>query len=479
MLPCRGPATLAPGVMTTGEVPRVESFETVEGFWTMKNDQYTPDSMPDDQSLAIHLPGKGLVVISGCAHSGIINTIRYAQRITGEERLYAVIGGFHLMGADNKRIDATARTLLDLDPAVVRAGSLHRSESPLPAAGYTGGELPASDSGRFNQVLRIMEMERLIAFGPVPSRRLGRSLGINNIPAKICSYSCAYCQVGRTLQMSADRRPYYPPQQIFDQVAQKVAEARDLGLTIDYLSFVPDGEPTLDSNLGEEIERLRSLGIKIAVISNASLIWDERVREDLFKADWVSVKVDSLDEKAWRRIDRPHRSLRLDMILQGIEDFTQEYSGILATESMLLAGINDCKASLLAIGEFLEKIDPEVSYISVPIRPPTESWVQMPSPESLCLAYQIFSQRLKRVELLVGYEGDCFDFTGEAKEDILAIASVHPMREVALRRFLEKSGNSWDIIEELLEKKELIRIEYQGNSFYLRRPEKQDKTGTE
>jgi 7,8-dihydropterin-6-yl-methyl-4-(beta-D-ribofuranosyl)aminobenzene 5'-phosphate synthase len=122
MLPCQGPATLAPGVMTTGEVPRVEAFETVEGFWTMRDDQYTPDAMPDDQSLAIHLSGKGLVVISGCAHSGIINTIRYAQRITGEERLYAVIGGFHLMDADNKRIDATARALLDLDPAVVRPG---------------------------------------------------------------------------------------------------------------------------------------------------------------------------------------------------------------------------------------------------------------------------------------------------------------------------------------------------------------------
>ena len=322
-------------------------------------------------------------------------------------------------------------------------------------------------------------MERLIAFGPVPSRRLGRSLGINNIPAKICSYSCAYCQVGRTLQMSAERRSYYLPQQIFDQVAQKVAEARDLGLTIDYLSFVPDGEPTLDSNLGEEIDMLKTLGIKIAVISNASLIWDEKVREDLFKADWVSVKVDSLEDKAWRRIDRPHRSLRLDTILQGLKDFAREYSGILATESMLLAGINDCKASLLALAEFLEGIDPEVSYISVPIRPPTESWVQMPSPENLCLAYQIFSQRLKRVELLVGYEGDSFDFTGEAKEDILAIASVHPMREAALRRFLEKSGNSWDIIEELLEKKELLRIEYQGNSFYLRRPERQDKIGAE
>ena len=103
----------------------------------------------------------------------------------------------------------------------------------------------------------------------------------------------------------------------------------------------------------------------------------------------------------------------------------------------------------------------------------------MPSPESLCRSHQIFSQRLKKVELLVGYEGDSFDLTGDAKEDILAIASVHPMREGALRGFLEKSGDSWDIIEELLEKKELLRIEYQGNSFYLRRPEKQDKIGTE
>ena len=322
-------------------------------------------------------------------------------------------------------------------------------------------------------------MNELIAFGPVPSRRLGRSLGINNIPAKICSYSCAYCQVGRTLQMSAERRPFYPPQQIFDEVAEKVAMAKSQDLTIDYLTFVPDGEPTLDSNLGEEIERLKALGIKIAVISNASMIWDEKVRDDLFRADWISLKVDSLQERAWRQIDRPHRSLRLDAILQGIVDFALDYNGVLATETMLIAGINDDEASLLAIGEFLKGIDPDVSYISVPIRPPAESWVQIPSPERLCRSHQIFSQSLKRVELLAGYEGDSFDLTGDTKEDILAIASVHPMREAALRKILEKSGDSWDIVEGLIEKKELVRIEYQGNSFHLRRPEKQDKIRAE
>ena len=95
----------------------------------------------------------------------------------------------------------------------------------------------------------------MIAFGPVPSRRLGRSLGINNIPAKICTYSCAYCQVGRTLQMEAMRRSFFSPQELCDEVEEKVKSSIDLGLAVDYLTFVPDGEPTLDINLGQEIER--------------------------------------------------------------------------------------------------------------------------------------------------------------------------------------------------------------------------------
>ena len=122
MLEAHGPVALAPGVMTTGEVPRLESFEKVEGFWTVKDGQYCQDSIPDDQALAINLPGKGLVVITGCAHAGIINTIKHAQKITGVEKLYAVIGGFHLMGADEKRIEATATALQLLDPTILRPG---------------------------------------------------------------------------------------------------------------------------------------------------------------------------------------------------------------------------------------------------------------------------------------------------------------------------------------------------------------------
>ena len=122
MLECRGPVPLAQGLTTTGEIPRLEGFEKVEGFWTVRDGQYGPDIIPDDQALAAVLPDRGLVVITGCAHSGIINTIRQAQRITGVDKLYAVIGGFHLTGADRERIDATARALLELDPVMIRPG---------------------------------------------------------------------------------------------------------------------------------------------------------------------------------------------------------------------------------------------------------------------------------------------------------------------------------------------------------------------
>ncbi|MCK9565270.1 MAG: radical SAM protein [Methanothrix sp.] len=314
----------------------------------------------------------------------------------------------------------------------------------------------------------------MIAFGPVPSRRLGRSLGINNIPAKICSYSCAYCQVGKTLQMEVKRRSFYSPLEIYQEVKEKVDSSQSLGHAIDYLTFVPDGEPTLDTNLGQEIDMLRSLGIRIAVISNASLIWNENVREELSKADWVSVKVDVLDERIWRRMDRPHRALQHEAILQGILEFAKDFKGTLVTESMLLASINDDENSLQVIAEFLEKVDPAVAYISVPTRPPAEKWATMPSEESICQAYQIFCSRVKHVELLVGYEGDSFDLTGNVESDILSIAAVHPMREAAVEKFLQQSRESWELVQRLIDQGKLIKTEYMGNNFYLRRPQRQN-----
>lgn len=306
----------------------------------------------------------------------------------------------------------------------------------------------------------------MIAFGPVPSRRLGMSLGVNNIPPKICTYSCIYCQLGRTLRLSVERRCFYPPDRVVEEVERKISEARDV--RIDYITFVPDGEPTLDLNIGREIDLLGALG-KVAVISNASLLWSTDVREDLMSADLVSIKIDAADEDMWKRINRPHRSLKLTEILNGIREFAADYSGDLITESMLIRDLNDGDDSLRSIAEFLSEVEPKAAFISAPIRPPAESWVLPPLEDRLNTAYQMLSEHLDHVELLVSHEEGAFVSSGDIRSDILSITAVHPMREVALRSLLDRRGEDWTLVGSLLKCGDLAEAIYRGERFYIRR----------
>ncbi len=311
----------------------------------------------------------------------------------------------------------------------------------------------------------------MIAFGPVPSRRLGRSLGINNIPAKICTFSCVYCQLGKTLQMQIERQSFYEPERIAAEVADKVKEAKQRGETIDYLTFVPDGEPTLDEQLGREIELLRPLGIRIAVITNASLMDQPAVREALLLADWVSLKVDAVTESIWRRVDRPQRTLPLVALHTGMLDFAAAFRGELATETMLVRGVNDSETEMMPVATFLQQLAPHKAYIAVPTRPPAETWVQPPTSEAVVAAYHIFSSALgaERVEYLIGYEGDAFAFTGHVEEDLLSITAVHPMRKQAVDAFLQKAGADWGVVQRLIAAGKMIELAYGGHTFYMRK----------
>jgi len=308
-----------------------------------------------------------------------------------------------------------------------------------------------------------------IAFGPVPSRRLGRSLGINNIPPKICTYSCVYCQVGKTLNMQVERREFYRPEKIFLDVDQKAKDAGRRGESIDYLTFVPDGEPTLDLRLGEEIKLLRKLKLKIAVITNSSLIWRTDVRDELCEADWVSLKIDALSPDVWRKVNRPHGSLRLDQILQGISEFARAFRGYLVTETMLVHGVNDRPGEIEKISNFLAGLKPQKNYIAVPIRPPAETWVKPPDEHSVNQAYQAFKEKSVDTEYLIGYEGNAFAFTGNAEEDLLSIMSVHPMREDAVDEFLIKAGVDRTLVRRLVKENKLAETRYKGKIFYLRK----------
>jgi wyosine [tRNA(Phe)-imidazoG37] synthetase (radical SAM superfamily) len=307
------------------------------------------------------------------------------------------------------------------------------------------------------------------AFGPVPSRRLGRSLGINNIPPKSCSYSCVYCQVGRTTEMGCERRAFYPVADIVRDVQLAVEKARARDEAIDYLTFVPDGEPTLDANLGAEIEAFRARGHRVAVITNGSLIWHDDVRADLAKADWVSLKVDAVHENVWRKVNRPHGALRLSLLLEGMQAFAQSYRGLLATETMLVSGVNDTTEHMRDIADFLAQLRPSGVYLAIPTRPPAEPWVHPPDEETLNRCDQILSARLERVEYLIGYEGDAFAWTRDVQEDILRITAVHPMRQEAVQRLLERAGAPWSVVETLINRNKLVATQYQGQTFYMRR----------
>jgi wyosine [tRNA(Phe)-imidazoG37] synthetase (radical SAM superfamily) len=308
----------------------------------------------------------------------------------------------------------------------------------------------------------------MLVFGPVPSRRLGRSLGINNIPPKHCSYSCLYCQVGSTTATEIQPRAFYSPEAIFDAVEEHLEKLKARKETVDYLTFVPDGEPTLDPGLGKSIELLRGLKIKIAIISNASLVWQNHVREILKMADWVSLKVDSVDALIWRRINRPCEGLDLDDILSGMLAFADEFKGTLVTETMLLDGINTADDSIERLTAFLQKLAPHKVYLAIPTRPTAESSVNAPSAETLNRIYQTVNRIMPNVELLTGYEGDGFASTGNFTEDILAITAVHPMRKDAVLKLLGKTGSDWSAVQQLLLLGKLREIDYQGSYFYLR-----------
>ena len=309
----------------------------------------------------------------------------------------------------------------------------------------------------------------MIAFGPVPSRRLGRSLGINNIPPKVCTYSCAYCQVGRTIHMEVDRRPFYTLNQIVNGVQEKVESARQQGEPIDYLTFVPDGEPTLDVNLGSEVELLKALGIKVAVITNASLLWREDARDALMSADWVSVKLDSVWQDTWQKVNRPVRTLDMPKVLGGVRQFADAFEGELVTETMLLKGMNDGESHAEALAYMLAKLRPATSYLSIPIRPPAEEWAQAPSEETINRFYQILSGSTGRVEYLIGYEGNAFASTGDLEEDMLSITAVHPMREEAVNELLTRAGQDWPTVHRLIAEGQLVETEHEGRKFYMRR----------
>lgn len=307
-------------------------------------------------------------------------------------------------------------------------------------------------------------------FGPVPSRRLGKSLGINNVRPKTCSYSCVYCQLGITEKMQLKREEFYTVQELQSELEQTLKNLDQRKEELDYITFVADGEPTLDKNLGKSLKMIKEItGVKTAVISNASLIDRKEVREELKNADWVSLKCDAFSEDIWHKVDRPHGKLDLSKIQEGMKEFSKEFEGKFVTETMLVDGINDKREELEKVADFIAELDTDSSYVAIPTRPPAEEEVSGPEPEKINMAVQIFKEKGIKTEYLIGYEGNEFSSTGDLKRDLLNITSVHPLKEEAVEELIKKCDSSWNEVEELIDEEKIVKTSFKDENYYVRK----------
>jgi wyosine [tRNA(Phe)-imidazoG37] synthetase (radical SAM superfamily) len=273
-------------------------------------------------------------------------------------------------------------------------------------------------------------------YGPVPSRRLGQSLGVDPIPFKTCNYNCVYCQLGRTTPLTNERADFFPREEILAQV-QDAVERHQPG-EMDYVTFVGQGEPTLYASLGWLIRQVKALtDIPLAVLTNGALLFQPEVREELAAADLVMPTLDAADQEDFRKINRPWPRFRIAEIIEGMAAFRTMFTGQLWVEVMLVEGLNDDEATLLGIRDALARIRPDRVQINVPVRPPAEPWVEIPDDEAVERATAILGEA---AEVVAPYEGH-FDLSGfaDVAEAILAIVRRHPMRQ----RWLVETLDRW------------------------------------
>lgn len=304
-------------------------------------------------------------------------------------------------------------------------------------------------------------MEFRYIYGPVPSRRLGLSLGVSPIPKKTCNYSCIYCQLGRTDRMTNTRKMFYPVQAILDELDEVIKR----NIPFDVVTIVGEGEPTLYLGLGDLLEGIHERTDKpLAVITNGALLYDSQVRQELSRADIVLPTLDAYDATSFAKINRPHGSLQFEEVVEGLENFSKTFEGQLWIEIMLMAGVNDDDESLKRYTELLEHIRYDKLYVNTPVRPPAESDVMAIDHAKMRHAAELLNGI--SIDLLVSQ-----GFHSEIKDDYQAVLSIikrHPMNQFEINGFLKSRDNidSERIFRELRNDPQVTVINYKGYDTY-------------
>ena len=298
-------------------------------------------------------------------------------------------------------------------------------------------------------------------YGPVPSRRLGLSLGVDIVPMKTCSLSCIYCQVGKTPEVTLSRREYIS----VNEVLHELVDYFKKGLKPDWVTFSGSGEPTLNSGIGEIIKGIRKLtDIPICVITNGTLLWDKQVRRDIIDADAVMPSLDSAIEETFRKVCRPHPDLKIKKIIDGLADFRKMYNGKIWLEILFVEGINDSPVELEALREAVKRISPDSIQLNTVVRPPAESSAKPLSRERLEEIQDFFGGK---AEIIASFIKDSVVSDKIEADDVREYLKRRPGSVDDISTALGVEKNQVEEILENLDQSGEIRVnEYFGKRFW-------------
>jgi len=256
-------------------------------------------------------------------------------------------------------------------------------------------------------------------FGPVPSRRLGRSLGVDLVPMKTCTYDCIYCQLGPTTCKTTERKPWVPLDDVLEQVEAKLSCAPD------YITLSGSGEPTLYSRTDELIDRIKALtDVPVAVLTNGSLLWQEEVRRQLMKADLAIPSLDAGDEKMFRLVNRPHEDVSFERMLEGLIDFRREFRGAFWLEVFVLGAFTAIKPDFAELVRCADRIGPDRVQLNTVTRPPAESFAIGISPKRLAELAEMFDTPAEVIADFRGVHAQA-EFVA-SREDVLDLLRRRP-----------------------------------------------------
>jgi wyosine [tRNA(Phe)-imidazoG37] synthetase (radical SAM superfamily) len=299
-------------------------------------------------------------------------------------------------------------------------------------------------------------------FGPVPSRRLGLSLGVDLIPPKTCTYDCLYCQVGKTTCLSSEPQAFVSTEEVVGELKQSLER-----VTPDVVTFSGSGEPTLHSGIGDVIAFVKGWSdLRVAVLTNGSLLWREEVRERLLAADVIMPTLNTVHEETYRKIHRPHPDLSLSRVIQGLKNLRKAYRGELDVEVVLLAGLNDSREELSGLRKVLQEIDPDKIQLNTVVRPPADA-----------RALSLDRKKMEEVKDFFGQKAEIIAFIPPKHRDQRVASLTVAVLEMAKRRPVRASDvghvlglppeEAENLIKGLVVKGQLRSHVYLGESYYV------------